>query len=196
MKRRPIQDRITFHVSRGHYSKAIAICHSVLKNHPEDLSIRTTLGELYYHLRNYEQAGRYWYLLEHKTPDQQKACEIFSSSINNDPQAMLRQIKYQADIHAIKDVYAKTLMESLSQECEVKYHSHFSYEMVNSKYLFREVKLPTHPDYQPPVTPMSKLKSVIEVVTIFLVLALLVAVILAGLKTVGEMIWAFLQNLF
>lgn len=109
---------------------------------------------------------------------------------------MLRQIKYQADIHAIKDVYAKTLMESLSQECEVKYHSHFSYEMVNSKYLFREVKLPTHPDYQPTVTPMSKLKSVIEVVTIFLVLALLVAVILAGLKTVGEMIWAFLQNLF
>jgi hypothetical protein len=84
--------RIRNDVEEGQLGKAISRCQGLVQTYPEDLSLRETLGDLYYRAHYLEEAGRYWYLIPNKSAEQKRVCSIFAASLGHSPEQLLRRL--------------------------------------------------------------------------------------------------------
>ena len=74
----PIEEtlaRIEGEIAAGDLGKARDRLHGLLSTYPADLMLRRKLGDVYWRLQYPEMAGRYWYLVEEKSPQMLEACD-------------------------------------------------------------------------------------------------------------------------
>ena len=110
--------KVEYDLSRGETEKARQrltglLCHYA---YPMNLQIRRMLGDIHWHKGNKIEAGRYWYLEEHKTPEMTAACKRYEKACGHSKQTILRRLKLMGDIATLRDVspYAYDVIQQLS----------------------------------------------------------------------------------
>jgi hypothetical protein len=105
------------------YGKARTRLHSLIASYPDDLDLRKMLGDVYLHLDYPEMAGRYWFLVEDKTPEMQAACDLFARTARNS-EGILRRLKFKGDLNALDNPYATSVLLSLHNETGIRLPRH------------------------------------------------------------------------
>jgi hypothetical protein len=108
-------------IAGGDLGKARDRLHGLIAAYPDDLSLRSQLGDVYERLQYPAMAGRYWYLVEKKTPDMLAACNQFEQTCGNDSLQILRSLKFRGDPEAIEDEFAAKRLQSLQKRVSSEY---------------------------------------------------------------------------
>lgn len=103
-------------IEEGDLNSAKNNLHDLLNNNPNNLDIRTKLGQVYWGLGDAEAAGRYWFLIEANSPEMVAATFEFVTSCNNDPLEILRRIEFNGEIGELQSEFAKYMLVNLQSE--------------------------------------------------------------------------------
>ena len=111
MAKQETLERIHQEIENGDIGNARDRLNGLIKSYPDDLSIRKLLGDLYWQMQMPTMAGRYWYLEEEKDENMLMACECFEKHFGNNPDYLLRAIKFKGQLKLIQDDFSgKTLL--------------------------------------------------------------------------------------
>lgn len=118
--------KVKYDLQRGEMDRAKQRLTGMLRAYAGDLEIRRMLGDIHFQQGNIIEAGRYWYLEEHKTPEMQAACERFEKACGNKPDTILRKIRFQGRTYPINMLkrehpYAAQLLTELAREAFADY---------------------------------------------------------------------------
>ena len=94
-------------IKNDNLGKARDRLHGLISTFPNKLELRKKLGDIYFELKYPAMAGRYWYLVENKSAKMIKACNEFEKSMGNDPNNIVRALKYKGD----KDMLTRLELE-------------------------------------------------------------------------------------
>lgn len=108
-------------IQRGDLGKAISRLHGLMTSYPDNLDLRTRLGELYWQLQNPAMAGRYWYLVEAKDDRMQDACTRFEDEFRRDPHHILSALKFKGNADGLRGTYAGRMLDDLERQARKKY---------------------------------------------------------------------------
>ncbi len=108
-------------IQQGDLGKAVGRLHGLIATYPDDLALREKLGSLYWRLQMPGMAGRYWYLVENKDENMQRACQGFEEAFGHDPVRILFAIKFKGDTAAIQDTYAGRVLAELARSARKKH---------------------------------------------------------------------------
>ncbi len=99
-------------MASGDFGLARDRLQGLLASYPDDLTLRSRLGGVYWKLQNPTMAGRYWFLEESTSPAMVTAKEAFERSCGHSAQRMLQQLKFKGDVESIDVTYAgRTLLD-------------------------------------------------------------------------------------
>lgn len=79
----PLQDilkKIKYDIEDGNLGITRDRVNSLIYSYPNELSLRKMLGDIYWELKYPAMAGRFWYLVEHKTPNMISAFIVFDDA--------------------------------------------------------------------------------------------------------------------
>lgn len=111
----PALERVRRDIENGNLGKARDRLHGLILAHPNDLSLRSMLADVYRRLQFPEMAGRYWYLEEHRTAEMEQAVGVFERSVRNDPLELLCRLKFRGEDGQLPEP-ARARLEVLRRE--------------------------------------------------------------------------------
>lgn len=97
--------KVEYDLQHGDLGKARDRLHGLMLAYPDDLALRVKLAEIYWDLQQPAMAGRYWYLVENKTPEMVRAIEAFEKKEGNRPLQIARALNFSGDIEQIEGTY-------------------------------------------------------------------------------------------
>ncbi|MDQ1143869.1 hypothetical protein QE429_000696 [Bacillus sp. SORGH_AS 510] len=107
-------------IKNNDLGKARDRLHGLISTYPDELELRKRLGDIYFELKYPSMAGRFWYLEENKTPEMVKACNDFEKSMGNDPNRIVRALKYKGNIDIIKRLELDHAITSIQKKVKEK----------------------------------------------------------------------------
>ena len=111
MSKESILARVGVDVAGGDLGKARDRLHTLVFEHPDDLSLRERLAEVYDSLQQPAQAGRYWYLIEPRDDRMVDARAAYERLVGNDPLLLLAGLKFRGDEDALAGFARQTVGE-------------------------------------------------------------------------------------
>ena len=96
--------KVEYDIQNGDLEKAKLrlnglLCHFA---YPSNLLVRRKLGDIHYHLGNVREAGKYWYLVEDKSPEMEQAIRLYEKACGHNPYVIgYRMNAHHIDIHAV-----------------------------------------------------------------------------------------------
>jgi hypothetical protein len=102
-------------IENGDLGKARDRLNGLIKSYPDDLSIRKLLGDVYWKMQMPMMAGRYWYLEAVKDENMVMACKCFENHFGNNPDYLLRAIKFKGQLALIQNEYAGIVLLRLNE---------------------------------------------------------------------------------
>ncbi len=109
--------QVDFDLSDGRLGVARDRMHGLIHAYPDDLSLRTKLGGIYWQLGYPIEAGRFWFLDEPETDDQAIAIRAFLKSCNDDPTIVFKRIKLRCKPKYFDSPFAREKIEELIAIC-------------------------------------------------------------------------------
>lgn len=88
----------------------------LLSTYPEDLDLRSRLGQVYWQLQDSAMAGRYWYLEAAVTAEQKEARAAFEQRFGGHPARILQALKTRGDAQAPASEYSRTVVAELIRQ--------------------------------------------------------------------------------
>nr|WP_322624122.1 DUF6584 family protein [uncultured Flavobacterium sp.] len=98
-------------INIGLKAKAVNRLNLLIKEYPDEISVRETLGQLYFDAGFYDAAGLQWLLCE-TTPEREKCVSIYFKTINGSARQALREYKYRGKEEVLPD-YALAKLKAL-----------------------------------------------------------------------------------
>lgn len=86
--------------------------HGLVLSFPEDLELRSRLGDVYWKLGYPVEAGRYWFLDPSLEGDKSAAVESFVRSCGSDAELILKRLRLRNDVEGL-DVEARARLEDV-----------------------------------------------------------------------------------
>ncbi len=123
MSKESILARVGVDVAGGDLGKARDRLHSLVFEHPDDLSLRERLAEVYDSLQQPAQAGRYWYLTEPRDDRMANARTAYERLVGNDPLLLLAGLKFRGDEDALAG-FARQTVGALRDQVLAVYGEH------------------------------------------------------------------------
>ena len=111
-----LTQQIEEYIEEGDYHSVKKNLHDYLNNNPNNLEVRTQLGQVYWDLGDAEAAGRYWFLIEANSPEMVAATFTFLKSCKNEPLEILRRIEFNGEIGELDSEFAKYMLVNLRSE--------------------------------------------------------------------------------
>ena len=105
--------KVEYDITNSNLGLARDRLHGLMMSYPDDLSLRVKLAEVYWKLQQPVMAGRYWYLVEEKSPEMEAAVQAFEKMQGHDPLRIIRALKFRGDLSAIVDTYAGQIISDL-----------------------------------------------------------------------------------
>ncbi|RPH96474.1 hypothetical protein EHM69_01080 [candidate division KSB1 bacterium] len=125
--------RVEDDIIRGDLGKARDRLHGLIASYPEDLSLRTKLAQIYWKLQYPAMAGRYWYLDSDSDEIRKAAIAIYECAYKHNAFHILHGLRIRFDPSILSDVYAKQRIESLAQQCSMKWGGAATYSYAKQK---------------------------------------------------------------
>ncbi len=104
-------------LSEGKLGIARDRLHGLVASYPEDLSLRSRLAEVYLKLGYPVEAGRWWFLVEKLTPEQESAVRDFVLSYGGNEALILRKLRLKV---IPQDGFAHKRIEELMAAARAK----------------------------------------------------------------------------
>ena len=111
MSKESILARVGVDVASGDLGKARDRLHTLIFEHPDDLSMRERLAEVYDSLQQPAQAGRYWYLSEPRDDRMANARTAYERLVGKDPLQLLAGLKFRGDEDVLAGFARQTVGE-------------------------------------------------------------------------------------
>ena len=111
MSKESILARVGVDVASGDLGKARDRLHTLVFEHPDDLSMRERLAEVYDSLQQPAQAGRYWYLSEPRDDRMANARTAYERLVGKDPLQLLAGLKFRGDEDVLAGFARQTVGE-------------------------------------------------------------------------------------
>lgn len=111
-------NQIDQEIENGNLNAVKNQLHDLLNTNPNDLQVRTKLGQVYWSLEDQVTAGRYWFLIEADTPEMVAATYEFVNSCKNEPNEILRRIEFNGDVAELNSEFAKYMLVNLRSEAQ------------------------------------------------------------------------------
>ena len=111
MSKESILARVGVDVASGDLGKARDRLHTLIFEHPDDLSMRERLAEVYDSLQQPAQAGRYWYLAEPRDGRMANARTAYEQLVGKDPLQLLAGLKFRGDEDVLAGFARQTVGE-------------------------------------------------------------------------------------
>ena len=111
MTKESILARVGVDVASGDLGKARDRLHTLIFEHPDDLSMRERLAEVYDSLQQPAQAGRYWYLSEPRDDRMANARTAYERLVGKDPLQLLAGLKFRGDEDVLAGFARQTVGE-------------------------------------------------------------------------------------
>ncbi|KZZ84328.1 DUF6584 family protein [Bacillus sp. SJS] len=112
--------RVEQDIEKNDFGKARDRLHGLLHSYPDELELRTRLGDIYYALRHPSMAGRYWYFEKNKTPEMVKACLLFEKQMGHDPLNISRALKFKGDHETLKNLHLEPVISVAQKKVKEK----------------------------------------------------------------------------
>lgn len=94
--------------------------HGLVLSYPDDLMLRSRLGDVYAKLGYPREAGRYWFLEETLTEVKREAVAAFVQECGADPAEILRRLRLRCAPEQISEITAKQKIEEMVEACRRK----------------------------------------------------------------------------
>jgi hypothetical protein len=107
--------RVEEDVKNGDLGKARDRLHSLIQNHPSDTSLRSRLAGIYWQIRLPVEAGRYWYLEESRSEEEEMAVDIFKKNCGYRAGEILRRLKLKVDTEQLDTSFAREQVQELER---------------------------------------------------------------------------------
>ena len=105
--------KVEYDIQNGNLGLARDRLHGLMMSYPDDLSLRVKLAEVYWKLHQPVMAGRYWYLVEEKSPEMEAAVQAFEKMQGHDPLRIMRALKFRGELSMIEGIYAGNTISDL-----------------------------------------------------------------------------------
>ncbi len=119
--------KVEYDITNGNLGKARDRLHGLINTYPNDLKLREKLGAIYWQLKQPAMAGRYWYLIDAKTPEMKAAQAAFQNAFGNNPLLMLQAIKFRGAMKAIAGTPAEAKLQALLERAKKTYRDETLY---------------------------------------------------------------------
>ena len=106
------RERIEAEIAAGKLGIARDRLHGLVVSYPDDASLRSRLGDVYWKLGYPVEAGRFWFLDAPLDREKQAAVDLFVESCNSHPVKILRRLKLSSDLPGL-EAEARTRLEDL-----------------------------------------------------------------------------------
>jgi hypothetical protein len=85
--------------------------------HPDDMKLRSRLGDVYIRLGYPEEAGRFWFLDEDLTDEKRSAIDVFILRCHRNPSLILKRLKLRCSPERLTTSHARQRVEQLVEDC-------------------------------------------------------------------------------
>lgn len=109
--------RIDEEIAAGKLGIARDRLQGLIAAYPEDLSLRTRLGEVYFKLGYPVLAGQFWFLEESLTEEQRGAVNRFVKDCNGDALTILKRLRLRIPSEAVREKAVREKLNALEDEC-------------------------------------------------------------------------------
>jgi len=92
--------------------------HGLMSTYPNDMSIRSGLGDVYNRLGYPVEAGRWWFLDENLSEEKLTAVSKFVLSCNSDPVTILKKIRIRNQPDLLSEKAARAKVKELLEQCK------------------------------------------------------------------------------
>jgi hypothetical protein len=106
-------ERIEEDLKNGDLGKARDRLHSLIRNHPSDTSLRSRLAGIYWQIKLPVEAGRYWYLEESRSEEEEMAVDIFKKNCGYRASEILHRLKLKVDTELLDTEFARRQVREL-----------------------------------------------------------------------------------
>lgn len=105
--------KVEYDIINGNLGLARDRLHGLMMSYPDDLSLRVKRAEVYWKLQQPVMAGRYWYLMEERSPEMEAAVQAFEKMQGHDPLRIMRALKFRGELSGIEGTYAGQIISDL-----------------------------------------------------------------------------------
>jgi len=107
--------KVEYDIQNGNLGLARDRLHGLMLSYPDDLSLRVKLAEVYWKFQQPVMAGRYWYLVEERSPEMEAAVQAFEKMQGHNPLRIMRALKFQGELSGIEGSYAGRVISDLME---------------------------------------------------------------------------------
>jgi hypothetical protein len=115
MSRETTLARIEHEIANGDLGKARDRLHGLVAGYPDDLTLRERLGDVYWRLQYPAMAGRYWYLVQERSPEMELACQAFERACGGEASHLLRALRFKGNLETIGGTHAGRTLAALQE---------------------------------------------------------------------------------
>ncbi|WP_160138955.1 DUF6584 family protein [Chryseobacterium sp. c4a] len=108
-------DRIEQDLKEGKKKKACDRLRNLINQFPNDLSLRTRLGQIYYNAGFLDEAGKFWILSEPENEEMEKAVALYRKTLSNSGNAILKDIVFRGNKTLLNE-YAVNILAELEKD--------------------------------------------------------------------------------
>ncbi|GAE66048.1 hypothetical protein H3Z85_11860 [Chryseobacterium indologenes] len=101
-------------LKEGRKKKACDRLRNLINQSPDDISLRKSLGNIYYEAGFLDEAGKFWILCEPENDTMKMAVEVYRKSLSSSGNAILKDIVFRGDKNLLDD-YAKNVISGLEE---------------------------------------------------------------------------------
>ncbi|MDN3694751.1 hypothetical protein QWZ06_22025 [Chryseobacterium tructae] len=108
-------DKVELDLKEGKKKKACDRLRNLINQFPDDLSLRTKLGQIYYNAGFLDEAGKFWILSEPENEEMEKAVELYRKTLSNSGNAILKDIVFRGSKAQLNE-YAMNIFAELEKD--------------------------------------------------------------------------------
>ena len=112
--------RIEQELAEGKLGIARDRLHGLMLSYPDDMSIRSGLGDVYFKLGYPIEAGRCWFLEDAPSDEKLAAIASFVKDCKGDPSTILKRLKVRGQPDKLSEKAAREKVQALIEECKTR----------------------------------------------------------------------------
>jgi hypothetical protein len=110
--------RIEEEIAEGKLGIARDRLHGLVLAYPDDMKLRSRLGDVYAKLGYPAEAGRFWFLDAELDDEKRAAIDAFILRCDSNPSNILRRLKIRCSPEVLTTAHARERVAQLVQDCE------------------------------------------------------------------------------
>jgi hypothetical protein len=126
------REKVEKEIAEGKLGIARDRLHGLVTTFPDDMKLRSRLGDVYAKLGYPAEAGRFWFLDEDLNDEKRAAIDAFILRCSRNPSLILQRLKIRCSPEVLTTAHARTCIAQLVEDCEKRNYQVPTFEPARS----------------------------------------------------------------